>query len=94
MDNNKADLPTGTSFTPMPDCSMAQVSEEFKDRCAWAKAQMSDLWDHFISMLEARTFSLDELTRGGKRLRNLYGSVEDHKKVFLEAAAHWFEQVS
>lgn len=55
------------------------------------KEQLADLWDAFITHLEAKTFTLDEITREHKRLRNLYGSVEAHKRAFLEAAEEWFK---
>ncbi len=43
------------------------------------------VWNRFIAILEAKTFTLDEITRQGKRLKNLMGSVEEHRRAFAQA---------
>ena len=49
------------------------------------------IWDRFITKLEVKTFSIDEITREHKRIKNLLGSVEEHKRIFLEAAKDLLE---
>lgn len=91
MESNKEDLPTGTSYTLVGAVPFQQVHAEMLERCAWALSCMPVVWDRFITLLEAKTFTLDEITREHKRLKNLYGSVDEHRKAFLEAAASLFD---
>lgn len=86
--NNSAEYPTGST---QPLIRFEELDQIVKERAAWARSCMPGLWDRFITILEAKTFTLDEITREHKRIRNFHGSVDEHRKAFMEAVESWFE---
>lgn len=85
---NAAEDPTGTTIRFVP---FTEVHAQMKERAEWAKLCMPGLWERFITILESKTFTLDEITREHKRIKNLHGSVEEHRKAFMQAAEDVFD---
>ena len=86
--NNDAKDPTGTAMRFVP---FTEVHAQMEERAEWAKLCMPGLWDRFITILESKAFTLDEITREHRRIKNLYGSVEEHRKAFMRAAEDVFD---
>lgn len=88
--NKEAENATGTEmkvqFVPL-----TKGPAQMKERAEWANLCMPGLWKRFITILESKTFTLDEITREGKRIKNLHGSVEEHRKAFMEAVEVVFD---
>ena len=74
---NEAENPTDTSVRLVPFTDAHAEKLEL--------IVMPEIWDRFITILESKTFTLDEITREHKRIKNLHGSVEEHRKAFMEA---------
>lgn len=55
------------------------------------KIQMEELWKLFVQKVAVDAFGEKEVIEG-KRIANLYGSVEAHKKIFLKAAEELFPE--
>lgn len=89
MINNEADPSTTDSrirFVPFDE-----VHAEMVKKAEWAKLCMPQVWERFIAIMESKTFTLDEITRQGKRMKNLMGSVEEHRKAFMQAVEDSFD---
>jgi hypothetical protein len=82
--------PKGHSFddtgTNCPDCAYERGAADERKR---VETKAEELWDAFIQKTAIDAFGEKQVI-GGTKLVNLYGSVETHRKLFLQAAKDLF----
>lgn len=54
----------------------------------------SHVWDRFIKLITKETFGEPEILLSGKRVRNLIGSAEWHKKLFDKAVEEVLHEIN
>jgi hypothetical protein len=87
MMNNESKEPTTACVSLIP---MASVHAQMQERVAYAKDCMPEFWRAFIQKCAVASFGEKEVIEG-RKLRNLYGSVESFQKLFEQTVNEFFD---
>jgi hypothetical protein len=63
----------------------------FAERLRQVRLDIEKIWNLFEKKMTEATFTKKEIEKEGKVVRNFMGSVESHKKVFMDAVKEFFE---